>query len=141
MHGLQDFQLFDKLITESGIQVQHLSSKLGKSPAQIWRYRKGQVAIKDDMWIKLGSVLKIDITPYKPHLKRFIKDTYIPESNEALESRVSDIEMQYRNAADDIKFLKDRIADYDLMIEAKNEVIRQQSETIKRLEKELKKHI
>ncbi|WP_115867180.1 hypothetical protein [Marinoscillum furvescens] len=136
---MNEGQLLEDLIKESGMKFDTVAEKIGKSYHTLLRKRKLD-RIDDDIWIKIGTILNIDISQHIPRLKKFVKNSYASNSNEALESRLNELELQVRTDSDDILFLKNRIADYDLMIEAKNEVIRQQSETIKRLEKELKKY-
>ena len=136
---MKEGQLLEDLIKESGMKFDTVAEKIGKSYHTLLRKRKLE-RIDDGIWIKIGSILNIDISQHIPRLKKFVNTSYVSNSNEALESRMNELEMQVRSDSDDIKFLKDRIADYDLMIEAKNEVIRQQSETIKHMANELKKY-
>lgn len=119
-----DGEILAEILSEFEISKTSLSKKLGVNRATIhgWLINKNKFGISFDNWVLIGEKLKIDIFERVPKLKKMKR--IAGDSKEGISaSKISDLEDKYNAQAKDVEFLKERISDFNEIIQAKNELI------------------
>lgn len=136
-----DGQILSNLLATFGESVTGLAARLNihRGTVHGWKNDINKNGISYENWIGIGRALNIDIYDHVPKLKSFKKSEAQLTDSDAI-GMVKDLEGKYDSTQKDVQFLKDRIGDYEDIIEAKNEVIKVQKEQILALKKELAKY-
>ncbi|MEQ6120154.1 hypothetical protein [Reichenbachiella sp. MALMAid0571] len=134
-----DGQAIEELLSELGIKKGVLAKKLSKNQNTITRMLKKE-KLSNQILLEIGQALRFDLTPKFHRLKKdpeSSKLNYFNEDPDQLLSRVNEIEEMYNKTTKEkadvdqaVQFLQEQINNLKEIIEAKNQIIQLQDQTI-----------
>jgi transcriptional regulator with XRE-family HTH domain len=133
-------EILRELIKESGVSVKALAQKVRIHEATLHRWFQKE-KIDSDYLMDIGKALKVDITKYFTRLSDMVKKSDVKKfavEEMEISNRLEEFEEQYISQQKDLRFVKDRIAEFDEVLNQKDEIIKLQSEEILFLREQLK---
>ena len=132
-----DGQLLAELINDLDITKTKLANRIGVNRATIytWLGDKNKGGMSSDHWFLIGKKFSVDISKYKPKLKRHEEKLY--PTAELTPDRVAELEEKYQGTQKDVDFLKSQLNDYRELIDTKNELIETYKDQLVEAKKEI----